>query len=255
MEVRFFFAQFSPDGQRVVTAAEDGSVRLWDTQTAKPLGHPMQHGGLVISAQFSPDGKRVVSASNDNMVRIWDVPAVSVEDSLEDVRLLAELAEANGGFTVLASGQADIRSPLTSKQVKEMREKIAAKFAGPSSKLTPLQRCMKWSVLEPRSRTTSPFSEITLAQWEENRITEGTFDSLRAAIQLDPVNAYLTARFGRSLADHALARGINPDEARRVRGEADFETRRALELAPNNDEVRKLRAEVVKMLQGEHVER
>ncbi len=80
-------------------------------------------------------------------------------------------------------------------------------------------------------------------------------DRLRAAIQLDPANAYLTARFGRSLADRALAKGIDPDEARRVRGEADFETRRALELAPDNDEVRKLRAEVVKMLQGKHVER
>jgi WD40 repeat protein len=247
-------ARFSPDGQRVVTASADGT-RLWDALSGKAIGEPMQHGGEVLSAQFSPDGKRVVITSTDNMVRIWDVPAVSAEDSLEDVRLLAELAEATGGFTVPASGQADIRNALTPKQVRETREKIAAKFAGPSSSLTPLEQCMKWSVLEPRSRTIFPFSEITLAQWEENRITEGTYDSLRAAIQLDPANAYLTALFGRSLADHALARGIDPDEARRVRGEADFETRRALELAPDNDEVRKLRTEVVKMLQGKQVER
>jgi len=35
--------------------------------------------------------------------------------------------------------------------------------------------------------------------------------------------------------------GIDPDEARRARGEADFLTGRALKLAPDNDEVKKLR--------------
>jgi len=67
---------------------------------------------------------------------------------------------------------------------------------------------------------------------------------------VDPANAYLTARFGRSLADLALElKGFYPEEVRRVRGEADFETRRGLKLASNNDEVKKLRAEVVKLLQ------
>jgi hypothetical protein len=37
--------------------------------------------------------------------------------------------------------------------------------------------------------------------------------------------------------------------ARRAQGEADFQTRRAVELDPDNDEVKKLRAEVVKLLQ------
>ena len=40
-----------------------------------------------------------------------------------------------------------------------------------------------------------------------------------------------------------------PDEAGRARGEADFLTSRALRLAPDNDEVKKLRDEVVKLLE------
>jgi hypothetical protein len=55
--------------------------------------------------------------------------------------------------------------------------------------------------------------------------------------------------YGRRLADRALEKAIDPDEARRARGEADFQTRRALELAFDNNEVQKLRAEVVKLLQ------
>ena len=33
----------------------------------------------------------------------------------------------------------------------------------------------------------------------------------------------------------------DPDDARRARAEADYQTRRALKLAPDNDEVKKLR--------------
>jgi len=64
----------------------------------------------------------------------------------------------------------------------------------------------------------------------------------------------LAAYFGRALAAFALEKGIDPNEARRARAEADFQTRRALKLVSqndeiNNDEVNKLRAEVARLLQ------
>ena len=108
---------------------------------------------------------------------------------------------------------------------------------------------MKWSVSDRRSRTISPFSQVTVSEWLENRIKEGTVEGLRAAMQVDPANARVTAHLGRRLADQALKQGSDPDEARRARGEADFLTSRALKLAPDNDEVKKLRDEVVKLLE------
>jgi WD40 repeat protein len=65
-------AQFSPDGQRVVTASADKTARLWDATTGKPIGEPMRHAAGVNSAQFSPDGQRVVTASDDKAARLWD---------------------------------------------------------------------------------------------------------------------------------------------------------------------------------------
>jgi len=67
-----FSAQFSPDGQRVVTASLDGTARRWDAASGKPLGEPMKHEAEVWSAQFSPDGQRVVTASADHTARLWD---------------------------------------------------------------------------------------------------------------------------------------------------------------------------------------
>ena len=56
-------AQFSADGQRVVTASYDKTARVWDAATGKALSEPMKHDGEVHSAQFSADGQRVVTAS------------------------------------------------------------------------------------------------------------------------------------------------------------------------------------------------
>lgn len=65
-------ARFSPDGQRLVTCSEDGTVRVWAARTGQPLTEPLRHGARVWSAQFSPDGQRVVTASDDTTARVWD---------------------------------------------------------------------------------------------------------------------------------------------------------------------------------------
>jgi hypothetical protein len=119
-----------------------------------------------------------------------------------------------------------------------------------SSELTPLQRFLKWSVSDRRSRTISPFSQGTVSNWLEDTIKDGTAERLQTALELDPANARVTAHLGRRLADRALKEGSDPDEARRARGEADFLTTRALKLAPGNDEVKRLRDEVIKLLQS-----
>jgi roadblock/LC7 domain-containing protein len=65
-------AQFSADGQRVVTASWDQTARVWDAATGKTLSEPMKHDGAVWSAEFSADGQRVVTASSDKTARVWD---------------------------------------------------------------------------------------------------------------------------------------------------------------------------------------
>ena len=241
-------AQFSPDGQRVVTASDDHTARVWDAASGKALSEPMTHDRRVNSAQFSPDGQRVVTASDDHTARVWDVPTITSKDRAEDVDLLASLAEASGGLSLQPFGRTEILTRLAPDEAIAMRGKIAAKFQGASSKLTPLQRFLKWSVADRRIRTISPFSEMTIAEWLENCIKEGTLGGLRAAMLVDPSNARVVAHFGMALANLAVAEKTDPDDARRARAEADYQTHRAIMLATDNDEVKKLRMEVVKLL-------
>jgi len=107
--------------------------------------------------------------------------------------LLADLAEAACGSVLETSGQSEILKLFAPIQVRVTRDKIAAKFERQSSGLTPVERLLKWSVSDPRRRTISPFSKLTVPEWIENRIKVGTFGSLRAAIQMDPANAFRTS--------------------------------------------------------------
>ena len=231
-----------------MTASVDKTARLWDAASGKQIGEPMKHESPLFSARFSPNGQRVVTASTDGTARLWDAAIMTDKDTREDILLLAELAEATGGVTIKTVGQAENLKLLTPEEVRSSWDKIAAKFLGPPSELTPLQRFLEWSVSDRRSRTISPFLQATVSECLENRINEGTVEGLRAALQVDPANARVTAHLGWRLADQALKQGGDPDEARRARGEADFLTSRAVKLAPDNDEVKKLRDKVINML-------
>jgi WD40 repeat protein/serine/threonine protein kinase len=66
-------ACLSPDGATVLTAGDDGTARLWDAATGRPVGPALNHvppDGLppgqrcrVVAAAFSPDGRFVLTGS------------------------------------------------------------------------------------------------------------------------------------------------------------------------------------------------
>ena len=68
-------AAFSPNGQRIITASDDGTVRLWDATSGREI-HVLSglsgHSDGMFSASFSPDGSRIVTASRDGTARVWD---------------------------------------------------------------------------------------------------------------------------------------------------------------------------------------
>ncbi|MGZ8181122.1 MAG: nSTAND1 domain-containing NTPase [Methylobacter sp.] len=66
------FAEFSPDGSKVVTASEQWTAQVWDAATGRPTSEPMRHQESVKSARFSPDGRSIVTTSTDQTARIWD---------------------------------------------------------------------------------------------------------------------------------------------------------------------------------------
>jgi WD40 repeat protein len=91
--------QFSPDGRRLVSGADDQLVIVWNIETGQAerllLGHGdptitqrlaaaardyaeddmlriAAHAGRITAVAFSPDGNRILTASADKTARVWD---------------------------------------------------------------------------------------------------------------------------------------------------------------------------------------
>ncbi|HUG91469.1 MAG TPA: protein kinase, partial [Planctomycetaceae bacterium] len=56
------WAEFSPDGNRLVTLFDHGSARIWDAATGAPVTESMRHGNLAARTLFNSDGSLKVSA-------------------------------------------------------------------------------------------------------------------------------------------------------------------------------------------------
>lgn len=65
-------AVFSPDGQLLLTATIDFSIRLWSWRQNQ-VKATVKHEGAVNSLVFSRDGQTFLTASNDEKARLWDL--------------------------------------------------------------------------------------------------------------------------------------------------------------------------------------
>jgi hypothetical protein len=73
-QVRLNWAEFSRDGEWIVTASDDQLARLWKLEAgSEPRPRLLSgHQGIVKSAVFDSTGRRVLTASFDTTVIIWD---------------------------------------------------------------------------------------------------------------------------------------------------------------------------------------
>jgi len=96
--------RFSPDGQLILTAAND-LARIWSTSTGKQI-NALRHDSMVATAAFSPDGKTIATGCYDKTTRIWDLQTgkqVGAPLRHEDV-VLSVAFDSQGEFVVTASG-------------------------------------------------------------------------------------------------------------------------------------------------------
>ncbi|XP_041530901.1 WD repeat-containing protein 38 [Microtus oregoni] len=95
---------FSPDGQTLLTAADDGCVYVWETRSRRLLWRMAGHRGPVKFCRFSPDGRLVASTSCDHTVRLWDVTRFKCLHVLRGHQRSVETVSFSPDSRQLASG-------------------------------------------------------------------------------------------------------------------------------------------------------
>ena len=98
---------YSPDGQLLAAAMNDGQIRVWQAADGQPLLSWEGHIGMVMSVAFSPDSKILASSSSDQTLRLWDAhTGQSLKTLLGHTKGITSICFSADGVT-LVSGSAD----------------------------------------------------------------------------------------------------------------------------------------------------
>ncbi|KAK3325015.1 WD40-repeat-containing domain protein [Apodospora peruviana] len=74
---------YSPDGSRIASASNDGTLRIWDVYTGEMQHIIMTGQRWVYKVQFSNDGGRHLAALDESCIKIWNANMAVLEKTLQ----------------------------------------------------------------------------------------------------------------------------------------------------------------------------
>ncbi len=102
-ENRVWSAQFSGDGNHILTGSSDNTARVWDVLSGKLLT-TLQHESALETAQFSADGSRILTASQYT-ARVWDALSGKLLTTLQHEGALEGAQFSADGSRILTASQ------------------------------------------------------------------------------------------------------------------------------------------------------
>ncbi|KAL5526780.1 hypothetical protein ACEPAF_8505 [Sanghuangporus sanghuang] len=94
----------SPDGRFIASGSYDQTIRVWDTDSGKPMWC-FRAGSGVASVAFLPDSKQVVLCSKNRMIRVFDVDNGEPVSGPFNADELKTASSADGSRVILVQSQ------------------------------------------------------------------------------------------------------------------------------------------------------
>ena len=204
----------------------DKSVRLLDPPTSQPLNGTFLHEAAVTHAELSPDAARLLTycrvETGQSVVRGWELPTAPPGLAALAENLAGHRLKANGDWESVPAGE---WRELQKRPPQEWGTNHGAQLA-------------RWFLRERTGVTTEAAWPRSVAEDVRLRVEENHLAGLQEAVRWSPTNASALAALARRWL--AVPASQNP----RHWNEADWFSRLALASAPEEPEVKKIRAEV-----------
>jgi WD40 repeat protein len=98
----------APGGRLLAWGEQDGTVRVWSSETGGELFSFHGHTGKITGLGFDPAGKRLASISTDQTLRLWDLDAGAELFSVTGTGPFANGVEFDAAGRRMATGGLDI---------------------------------------------------------------------------------------------------------------------------------------------------
>lgn len=109
-------------GQLLITASDDQTIRFWDPTRKKQIRSLTQHTNVVKALALTTDQNSLISAGDDRTLRLWSLPegeAIGVISNAHEVPINALEVRGDNKFLASADGDGTIKLwslPLSSGQ-------------------------------------------------------------------------------------------------------------------------------------------
>ena len=208
---------FSNDGQRVVTASDDATARVWDLQ-GRELNVLDNHTSSVFSTVFSADGQKVVTASSDNTARVWTTDTLSelLEQSCDQMNVY--LINNPEILDDLTACQTSDRLSYAAQTLVREGDRLAQRKATADKAVEKYQLANLWSpglVPNPTQRARNILAALDAVNSGRDLAQSGNLEAaikqFQEAVRLDPSRRWISpdAEARRFMARALLGEGRN----------------------------------------------
>jgi WD40 repeat protein len=108
--------QLADEDRLLVSAGDDGTVRLWELPTGRELAVLRGHTSEVMRVAVSADGRLGASASGDGTVKLWEAPGGALLATLRGHAGTVFGVALSADGRLLASGSGDGSARLWSTE-------------------------------------------------------------------------------------------------------------------------------------------